>query len=163
MLGVRESRPERSNDPGRSLVSFPPVTMGRPLTKTCSMPSASAYSRPGAAGHVVTHRDLVRVDRLRVQDDEIRPGALLDPAAVDQPVQVGLHCRHEMDRLFEAEQLPAAYGLGEQHGHVVERSQQVEMGAGVGRADHRPRIAPDLDPGAPVVIALRGPPGCRSW
>src|SRR5206468_842682 len=48
--GVFVSRPDRSRVPARADVSSPLLTMGAPLTSTCSMPFAPPYRRPAPPG-----------------------------------------------------------------------------------------------------------------
>ena len=74
-----------------------------------------------------------------------------------QAVELRGRVGDEVDRLFERQHLALAHRLAQHLGGVVERREQVEVRAGVGRADQRARVAPHLDARLPVVVGL----GCR--
>ena len=50
--------------------------------------------------------------------------------------------------------LPLAHRFAEHRGRVVERREEVEVGAGVGRADDGAAVAPDLHARLPVLVLL---------
>ena len=95
--------------------------------------------------------------RVSSKHHEVGVPALGDPAPVADAVQARLHVGDEVDRLLEREQAALHHGLVQHRGRVVERRQHVEVRAGVGCADHRPRIAPHVDPQLPrLVVVARG-------
>src|SRR5205085_1195172 len=76
-------------------------------------------------------------------------------AALDEPVQPRRYRCEEVDGLLERQELALAHRGPEQRRRVIEGCQQVQVGAGVRSADHRARVAPDIDPRLPVIVRLR--------
>ena len=154
MEAVWVSRPVRSRVPLRSSVSAPSRTIGRAVHEDVVDAVGLGVEPTGAAGQVHAHAHVVAADGLGVEHDDVGLPPLLDPAALAQAVELRGRVGDEVDRLLERQHLALAHRLAQHLGGVVERRQQVEVGAGVGRADQRARVAPHLDARLPVVVGL---------
>jgi len=108
--GVSVSAPERSTRPARAPVRRPSDTTGVPLTSTCSIPSAPAYSRPPrrAGRSAWPPRGC---GRRRIEHDEVSPPALGHATTVGQAVEAGLDVGDQMDGLLQAQHLVLADGV----------------------------------------------------
>ena len=83
-------------------------------------------------------------DRRRVEEDEVGVGAVADRAAAAQPVVGRGYGRDLVDRLLEAEQTAIAYGVPEQRCRCDSTAHHVEVRSGIGAADDRAHVTPDI-------------------
>ena len=95
-----------------------------------------------------------RRDPLGVEDDEVGMAPLGDHAPLPDAVQPGRHLAQLVNRLFQSEQPAFAHCGAEQGGRVGEGIDHVEMGAGIGAADHGSGIRPALGPDAPALVVV---------
>src|SRR6202453_2305666 len=105
---------------------------------------------PGSVPRQVVHEPGgLGVDRLRVEDEEVRDVALANEATVAQTEQLCRLRREHVHGLLHRDQLAAAQAIPQEGGRIARAAHAVEVRARVGPADHGARVAPDLRPQSP--------------
>ena len=124
------------------------------------MPCEPAVSRAESPGRSRDERGVVGADGVGVEHHDVGDRALAQHAAVAQPEQRRRRARDELHRPLERDQLATAEAVGEEARGVGRAAHAVEVGAGVGAADHRPRVVPHLAAQVPrrAVVVLRDRP-----
>src|SRR5205807_8834814 len=100
---------------------------------------------------VITGPLLPVPDPRRIEEHEVGGPPLGDAAAVAQAVGAGGDVAQLGDRILEGDHLVRADAVGQEGGGVDGATHHVDVGAGVGAADHRARVPPDLGPQLPVL------------
>ena len=136
-MTVSVSRPERSTVPGVAPVALPSRRSAVPFTSTRTTPTRAGGEARGVAGQVARPAWRPRSRRCSGSNTTRSAiAALAEHAAVAQAEQLGRRLGDELHRPLERARAAAAEAVAEEAGGVGRAAHAVEVGAGVGAAEH---------------------------
>ena len=133
------SRPERSREPGTAPGRRAIAHRLHPIDQDPDDAVGPGEEAGRLSGEVMDQAGRLGGDGLGIEDEQVSGVTLLDQAAVAQAEEGGGLGRHHVHRLLDRNQLAAAQAVVEERGGVVGATHAVEVGPGVGAADHGPR------------------------